>query len=144
MDNYSNPVPPSDTESAELWNQRVRMICQVLGFLMIVVGGFYLLWVFVDVVRFARDPASMEPALESMCVRIGGDKLSFQVDKDRVELGRVAAGVVLFLWYILCVVVPLCLVKLGARIIAWTLDQRRQIKAILKEILTEVRKPSSD
>ncbi len=136
---YSNPVPGAEPDSAELWNSRVRMTCQVIGFLLILVGGSYLLWVFVDVVRFVRDPETMEPAVESMSRRLGGDKLGFNVDKDRVEMGRAAAGVLLFLWYVLCVCIPLALVNAGGRIIAWSFDQRKQIRAILKEILTEVR-----
>jgi hypothetical protein len=125
----------------EVLAKGLRVVSLLLGLAMIAVGLYFALSMLVKVVRVIDDPAVMKEPVAKMAELIDGPKLAVQIQGQGqpMELGKLVAMGLLMGWAFLGVWVPLSVVYVGGRVVAWNFDERRMIRMVMGEWLRRLR-----
>ncbi|QDU60629.1 hypothetical protein Pan216_14760 [Planctomycetes bacterium Pan216] len=113
------------TQASGVVGAFMRFVCQALGLLLIIIGTFFAIQVFTSVYGLVNKPEGMAGAVDQTAELIESEKLSVKIGADRVEAGRLAATMVLFVWYMLCAYIPLAIIAVGGRLV-WAMRKPRE------------------
>jgi len=112
--------------------QAVRIIATILGLVIIVIGLIYALRVFDLVYGSLKSPEGFGEVFARWVAAIGGEELNIEVEGEVIPLGPAFAiaimggGALILCW------VAMGFITTGAKVIAWTVDERKAIQRLLK------------
>jgi hypothetical protein len=117
----------------------LRIASQVIGLILILAGAYYALWLVVTAVSYARNPAEMATAVESMAAVLNLQEAAVPVGETKIHIGRTVGGVLLAMWYLLTGAIALGLVSGGGKLVLGVIGERREFLAAMKEFLVTFR-----
>ncbi|MDX1965207.1 MAG: hypothetical protein SFX18_18830 [Pirellulales bacterium] len=136
------PQPTQFNESHEVSltiNGIMRILVQVIGIALILIGCYLAISVCQTVLQIAFDPAAIEPAVTAMAKTLGVDNAQIKIDQETIRLGGLLGGTALFGWYFLGALLTITLVNAGARLVYGAHSERREMLAAMQEFLATVR-----
>jgi hypothetical protein len=140
---YETYHAPEDDSAHTDWagtlGRRLRVVSQVLGLFLILVGAYFGIQVFLSVWRLLRSPADLEPALVGIMELLQMQHLAVPVGEEKVAVGRPVATGVLLLVHIVCAWIALAVLAAGGRLINGLVNERREFLAAMRAFLVTVR-----
>ena len=137
-DPFSRPEP--GTEPDRPFGGILRVVAQVIGLGMILVGCWYGVGVLSDVVHFLRDPASMEGSILATAKLLGLEQIEVKVPgSDAIPLGRTAGCIGVIVWQLLAGLLSLWLIAAGGRLVHGVINERREFLQAMREFLVTLR-----
>jgi hypothetical protein len=139
--NRANPdgVEDDSTAPTQTLGRALRIASQVIGMILIVAGSYYALWVASAALSVAREPGDLTPALTALAKALNLEEAVVPSGESKVPIGRVVAGVLLLLWYLLSATVAIKLIGAGGRLVLGVIAERREFLAAMKEFLVTLR-----
>lgn len=125
-------------EYLSLMGNLLRLACQVIGVIVIFWGIGLASQIFADLWGRRDDPELLSK-LAAPAEKYLGDQPMAVVGGEKVPLSRVASIVFVLGYHVLIAWIAMGIMVTGARMIAWNFDERRQLRVILQELLTERR-----
>jgi hypothetical protein len=126
------PQPP---DLFDLSGKIVRMACQVVGLLLILLGAFYLLSVFRAVSEIIARPEGLEALPKAIAAAIDSERMIVKTETAEVAFGKAVAMLFTIMWYILWAWIPLALLYAGGKLVWWTLQDVRQGRELAALVL---------
>lgn len=110
---------------APLLTTVLQALCLVAFFVVLLVGTYYALLVFLELGKFIKNPATAKEAVEAVADHIDADRLSFGADPESsFQPGKLIAFVLYLFLFILWFWIPMALIALSGRVILRSLPGR--------------------
>jgi hypothetical protein len=133
VDDPSLTSPPPDL--FELSGKIVRVACQLVGLLLILLGAFYVLNVFSAVGGVIAKPEGIEALPKAISQAIDADRMVVKTETTEVAFGKAVAMLFTLLWYLLWAWIPLALLYAGGKLVWWTMQDVRQGRELAALVL---------
>ena len=117
---------------AEQVGQAMRIAATILGLVIIVIGLIYALKVFDLVYGSLRSPEGFGEVFARWVAAIGGEEPNIEVEGEVIPLGPAFAIVIMGGGAFILCWVAMGFITTGAKVISWTVDERKAIQRLLK------------
>jgi hypothetical protein len=119
-----------------------RIITQAVGLGLIVVGVYYGVWILVNSIQFALDPARLEGRVAAMEKSLDLAGLKIPAGPNQVPVGRPVANVLLLAWYLVGAWICCKVIAVGGQLAMGVVSERREFLTAMKEFLITARQQS--
>lgn len=114
----AEPIDVSEeTSFVDTLSVMVRGLCMVIGAILLVVGLFCLIQVFLTIKEVIDDPATTKASVASISEQIDADHLVYSDGTNKLEFGKTVAFLLLFGWYGFWAWIPLSMLWVAGPII---------------------------
>jgi hypothetical protein len=118
----------------------MRIACQVVGLVLVIIAAYYAFQVLFQVLEIVRDPRAATDPVKAVAAIIEADQMKVDGGGGQlVAVGKAVAMALLIAWYGLGVWVPLAVLFVAGRIVAWNFDERALVRRILTAFLGQVK-----
>jgi hypothetical protein len=98
----------------------VRVLCQLVGLGLVLVGTYYAIDVFHAIGAVVKDFKNLEGPAATMAEIIDAKHMNLRINGEDFAAGRSAAAGGVFMWYGLWAWIALAIIAAGGRLLYWT------------------------
>lgn len=143
-DDWEEPVGLNLGDMVDTAGYIVRGITMLILTLLLVLGAYYALKVFVRIGGVATQPAEIEEQVIAINNIIEGEQLNFGNPQQPIRVGRTISMVILGIIYLVWAWIPLLIIATTGRVLLQGLNQRREneqaIERASQQIVCEANK----
>ncbi len=135
----------------ESTSMKIRLFAQYTGIVLLVIGVAVSLHIMFKVLKILDDPSQMIGPVQAFEEVLGTDSIiateegevrvgdaTIKTRQGEINVGRILAVAAFSMWMLICIWIPLSMVHVGAKMIAWNVDER-QIRKIAKELMSKMK-----
>jgi hypothetical protein len=119
-----------------------RIITQAVGLGLIIVGVYYGVWILVNSIQFAIDPARLEGRVAAMEKSLDLAGLKIPAGQAQIPVGRPVANVLLLAWCLVGAWICCRVIAVGGQLAMGAISERREFLTAMKEFLITARQQS--
>jgi len=140
-----NLTSTGDSPAVQSAGQFVRLVAQLVGLVMVVVGCYYTVSVLATGVSIVRHADAWDSSLTAMTKTLKVEGAEVPVaGGGKIPISRVVAGAVLILWNTVIAWVALLLIGAGGRLVSGMTSESREFLSTMKGFLATARRAGRD
>jgi hypothetical protein len=129
----------SRTPMLEMTGQVARVVSQVVGLVLVLIGTYYAVQIAVNALHMVSDPAQQEATLANWARILRLEEATATTAGDNISIGRTVAAILVLLCYVIGGGVTLGIINAGGRLVLGVIGERREFLAAMREFMASVR-----